>query len=359
MSDKPGMITIASRLMNGWFSVNVLGRKVPLLTAWNLTFHCNLRCHYCACPHLHVPELKTPEILEAINEFHRRGMRWVTFSGGEPLLRKDIGTIVDHCKDLGIITFLSTNGTLLPRRIESLKRLDKVTISLDGAEQVHDAIRGQGSFAEAAHAVALAQEYGITVGLTCVISSHNIDTLEDVLVLAERMGVACMFQPATQWLNSHTDPNPIAPEPGPYRDAVRRLIALKRKGAPIANSMPGLKYLLEWPEPRRIWSTAGRLTCTVESDGKVLSSHITQTAGLEDPITDSLTPWERFDALDIPRYNDQSWCGPILELDLLFALHPGALWNTFKVHGLKRTRKHDGAPIAAVAEPGPITKGAP
>jgi len=172
------------------------------------------------------------------------------------------------------------------------------------------------------------------------------------------MGVACMFQPATQWLNSHTDPNPIAPEVGPYRQAVQRLIALKRTGAPIANSMPGLQYLLQWPEPRRIWSTAGRLTCTVESDGKVLASHITETAELEVPIEDALTPWERFDALHIPEYNDQSWCGPILEMDLLFALHPGALWNTFKVHGLKRTRKQPGEPIAVVADTDPVSKSA-
>ena len=361
MSDKLGILTIAGRLMRGWVAVHVFGRKVPLLTAWNLTFHCNLRCHYCACPDLHVPELKTPDILEAINEFHKRGMRWVTFSGGEPLLRKDIGTIVDHCKDLGIITYLSTNGTLLPRRMESVKRLDKITISLDGPEAVHDTIRGKGSFAEAVRAIELAQEYGITVGLTCVISSHNVDTLEQVLDLADEMGVACMFQPATQWLNSHTDPNPIAPHPEPYRKAVKRLIALKKTGAPIANSMPGLKYLLEWPEPRTIWSTAGRLTCTVESDGKVLASHITQTAELETPIDDNLTPWERFDALEIPKYNDQSWCGPILELDMFFAMRPSALWNSLKVHGVKgkRKRKQDGRPALAVTKTETVSKSAP
>lgn len=352
MADKPGLITIAGRLAKGWAAAHLLGRRVPLLTAWNLTFHCNLRCHYCACPDLHVPELKTPQVLEAIDAFHRLGMRWVTFSGGEPLLRNDIGKIIDHCKDLRIVTYLSTNGTLLPRRIQAIKRLDKITISLDGPEPIHDAIRGKGSFNQAETAIALAQDHGIPVGLTCVISSHNVDCVEQVLELASRMGVHCMFQPATPWLNSHTAPNPITPETKPYRMALDRLIALKRAGAPIANSMPGLRYLRGWPDPQPIRSSAGRLTCTVESDGKVLASHITQTAEIETPIADDKTPWERFLDIDLPKYNDRSWCGPILELDLLFALRPGAIWNMLRIHRPRRARMAGQPPLVTAAGSG-------
>jgi hypothetical protein len=162
--------------------------------------------------------------------------------------------------------------------------------------------------------------------------------------MADELGVACMFQPATKWLNSHTAPNPIAPETEAYRRAMHRLIALKRQGAPIANSLAGLKYLLKWPDPQRIWSTAGRLTCTVESDGKVLSAHITQTDQIEAPREDDTPPWVLFRQMEHPEYNDQSWCAPILELDLLFGLRPSAVWNMLKVH---RPR-----PVAALAAAG-------
>lgn len=323
---------MAGRLAIGWAQVVLLGRRLPLLTAWNLTFHCNLRCHYCASPSLRVPELKTPEVLEAITQFHRLGMRWVTFSGGEPLLRNDIGAIVDHAKSLGIVVFISTNGSLLPRRIDAIKAVDKLTISLDGPAAVHDGIRGEGSFAEAVRAIELAQAHGIPVGITCVVSSHNVDSIERVLAIAESLGVTCMFQPATKLLDSGTEPNPIAPETEPYRKALRRLLALKRQGAPIANSIAGLKYLLKWPDPQRIWSTAGRLTCTVESDGKVLSSHIAQNELIEAPRTSDAPPWELFRRLDYHGFNDQSWCAPILELDLLFSLRPSAVWNVLTVH---------------------------
>jgi MoaA/NifB/PqqE/SkfB family radical SAM enzyme len=360
MADKPNLAQIVGRLAKGWVQVHALGRRVPLLVAWNLTFHCNLRCHYCACPTLHVPELKTPLILESITEFHKRGMRWVTFSGGEPLLRNDIGQIVDHAKNLGIVVFISTNGTLLPRRIEAIKRADKITISLDGGERIHDEIRGAGSFAQATRAIELSQDHNIPVGLTCVVSAHNLDTIEEVLELADAYGIACMFQPATKWLNSHTDPNPIAPETAPYRAALDRLIALKRQGAPIANSMAGLKYLRSWPDGQRIWSTAGRLTCTVESDGKVISSHITQTEVLPVEREDDNPPWVNYEQLVIPEYNEQSWCAPILELDLLFSLNPSAIGNSVLTHRPGRYRKYAQRRAAmrpVLSENNPVNRG--
>lgn len=324
------LVTVA-RMGGAFARVNFLGQKLPLLTSWNLTFHCNKRCTYCASPYLKVPELDTQEVIAGIDAFHALGMRWITFSGGEPLLRKDIGQLVNHCKDKGIVTFISTNGTLLPRRIEDIKRVDRVTISLDGAEEVHDRIRGAGAFAEAVEAIKVAQAHGIRVGLTCVLSAHNLDTTDQVLDFAAEQGVYCMFQPATKWLDSGTDPNPIAPETEPYRKTVDVLIRKKKSGAHIANSLAGLRHLRHWPDPAPIRSTAGSVTCTVEPDGKVLASHLTETANLELPREGPVSIEERFRAMPVLRTNENPWCAPILELDLLFTLNPSAILNAAKL----------------------------
>ncbi len=323
--------TTAYHLGLGWVRTQVLGQQLPLLTSWNLTFHCNKRCIYCASPTLNVPELKTAEVLRGIDEFYRMGMRWVTFSGGEPLLRNDIGQLVNHCKDKGITTFISTNGTLLPRRIDEVARVDRITISLDGASDVHDAVRGKGSWDEAVRAIAVCKERGIRVATTCVLSAQNLDTTDDLLAFLEKQGVVCMFQPATKWLDSGTEPNPIAPDTEPYRKVIDTLVTRKRAGAPIANSIAGLKVLRKWPEPTPIRSTAGGITCTVEPDGKVLASHLTETANLEKPREDTRPPWELFREMPVLKSNTQPWCAPILELDLLFALNPSAAMNAFRV----------------------------
>ncbi len=327
----PNFVQTVWRLGTAWARTNLLGGRIPLLVSWNLTFRCNLRCHYCAAPTLRVPQMDTEEILRIADDFYELGMRWVTFSGGEPLLRKDIGAIVNHCKDKGVVVFISTNGTLVPRRIDDIRRVDRITLSLDGAGEVHDRIRGEGAWEKTIAAAETAREHGIPVAFTCVLSEHNLECVDDVLEVARQQHAHVMFQPATKWLDSSTKPNPIAPDTGPYRAAIDRLIQRKREGAPITNSMTGLKRLRNWPDPTPVRSTAGRVTCTIEPDGKVLASHLTMTGCLEDEADDGLTPAERFKKMALPKRVDQPWCGPILELDLIFGLNPDAILNALRV----------------------------
>ncbi len=325
-----GLAATLYRLGDAWVRTRVLRRRVPLLVGFNITFRCNLRCAYCASPTLEVPEMDTDQVLRTVDDFYALGMRWITFSGGEPLLRKDLGTIIGHVKDKGIVTFISTNGWLIPKRIGELLRADRFTISLDGGERVHDAVRGKNAFAKALAGADAAREHGVPLAFTCVLSSYNLDAVDDVLELAARFGATCMFQPATKWLDSSSRPNPIAPPTDRYRDAIRYLLRRKREGAPITNSSAGLWYLMHWPDPAPIASTAGRITCTIEPDGKVTASHVTQGNCLEEPAG-GLSARENYLNLSIPEVVDQSWCAPILELDLLFALNPAAIWNAMKV----------------------------
>lgn len=325
-----GLVPTIYRLGRAWLKARVFGGRVPLLVSFNITFRCNLQCAYCASPTLHVPELDTDAVLDIIDDFYDLGMRWITFSGGEPLLRKDLGRIVDHAKEMGIVTFVSTNGWLLPKRIDDLKRVDRFTISLDGGEQAHDRVRGRNAWAKATAGADAAREQNIPVAFTCVLSSLNLDSVDEVLALAALYETTCMFQPATMWLDSSTRPNPIAPPPEAYRAAIHHLIRRKKEGAPITNSPAGLKYLLRWPERERIRSTAGRITCTIEADGKVLASHLTQGDCLEAP-NDGRSARQYYLDMPLPAVIDQAWCAPILELDLLFSLHPSAIWNAIRV----------------------------
>jgi len=318
-------------LGTAWLKTRVLRRKVPLLMSWNLTFKCNLRCHYCASPTLKVPELKTQEILDGIDAFYKLGTRWVTFSGGEPLLRNDIGTIVNHAKDKGMVVFISTNGTLVPRRMDQIQRVDRITISLDGGPEAHNTVRGERAWADATDGIRAAQAEGIPVACTCVLSSENLGTVDELLELAAELGVNVMFQPATQWLDSSDKPNSLAPEPEAYRAAIDLLIERKNAGARIANSLAGLRILRRWPEPTPIRSTAGWVTCTIEPDGKLIASHITSGAVLEKPREDDAPPWEHYAGLHAPDSVEHPWCGPILELDLVFSLSPSAIVNAIRI----------------------------
>lgn len=78
------------------------GHRAVLNATIVVTRRCSALCSYCSSPMQPARELETWEILALIDELARGGMARVGLTGGEPLLRDDIGHIVDHCADRGI-----------------------------------------------------------------------------------------------------------------------------------------------------------------------------------------------------------------------------------------------------------------
>jgi cyclic pyranopterin phosphate synthase len=113
-------------------------RRVSYLRL-SLTDRCTLRCGYCMPSQgmtFHPPEdtLATPEILRLLNVFRSLGVVKVRLTGGEPLLRSDIGDILAHLAHLGVEDVsLTTNGVALAEKLPGLLRagLRRVNISLD------------------------------------------------------------------------------------------------------------------------------------------------------------------------------------------------------------------------------------
>ena len=208
-----------------------LGRA-PLFISWNLTFRCNLRCGYCGAVDAPRRECTTEEIVAGLKEMYGAGARWVTFGGGEPLLRPDLGALIADAKALGYQVFVSTNGHFLPGRLDDLRLVDNLNFSLDGPREVHDAVRGAGAFDDTLRAAAAAREAGLPFSFQCVLARHNLGHVEETLAIARDQGAWMMFQPATAWLDSSTALNPLAPPVAPYRAAMEELMRLKKAGAP-------------------------------------------------------------------------------------------------------------------------------
>src|SRR4051794_20103298 len=74
------------------------GRKFPLMVTMSLTDRCNFGCVYCRLPQMNRDEMSTAEWHRAIDELADAGMMRVSLMGGEPLLRKDVGEVIDHLK---------------------------------------------------------------------------------------------------------------------------------------------------------------------------------------------------------------------------------------------------------------------
>ncbi len=146
---------------------------------WEATLRCNLRCRHCgsSCEGKSpVRELETAEvkgILDTIAQDFNARRIFVSITGGEPLLRKDLFEVVAHMTQLGMRSCIVTNGTLLDE--EKAKRLwdagmRTICVSIDGLQDEHDQVRGKDSWGKALAGVTAARRVGFkrVEAITCV-----------------------------------------------------------------------------------------------------------------------------------------------------------------------------------------------
>lgn len=116
------------------------------IAVWTATNRCNLNCKFCFGKE-DKKELNTTKAKRLINRLKNQGIKYFIFSGGEPLLRRDIFMLVEYAKKLGMKTILHTNGILVNKK--NAKKLsahfDAINLPIDGACEKTNALIGRGS----------------------------------------------------------------------------------------------------------------------------------------------------------------------------------------------------------------------
>jgi Fe-coproporphyrin III synthase len=169
--------------------------KRPVVV-WNVTKACNLKCVHCyahATGGVADNELSTAEGRRLIDDLAAFGAPVLLFSGGEPLVRKDLPELAAYAVEKGMRAVISTNGTLIDRNTAQVLKeigLSYVGISLDGLEPVNDLFRGvKGAFGKAMQGIRNCQEAGIKVGLRFTMNKRNIGEIDGIFDLLERMQI--------------------------------------------------------------------------------------------------------------------------------------------------------------------------
>jgi 12,18-didecarboxysiroheme deacetylase len=169
--------------------------KKPVVV-WNCTRTCNLKCVHCYSQSQNVyyeGELSTEEgrrLIDAIADF---GSPVILFSGGEPLMRKDLFELIRHATSRGLRAVISTNGTLITPEVASRLKdfnLSYVGVSLDGAEKVNDQFRGVvGAYSRAISGIRACQNAGLKVGLRFTISRRNVGEVPAIFHIISEEGI--------------------------------------------------------------------------------------------------------------------------------------------------------------------------
>jgi len=238
-------LPFAARLATAVLGALAPGRPVPLFASLEVTRRCPGRCAYCAVPRTREPgDLPAREWMAILEDLARSGCLAVSFTGGEPLAREDLGALMGHARRLGLGVALNTSGALLPERQEWLCLADRVTVSLDGVREVQDSLRGAGSFARALGAMELCRRHRIPARWAAVLSRTSIARLPSFLDFLEHTKVPVQFQPAYhEMLRSAGAANPEAPDPGDLREAAARIREALRRGLAVENDPEDLDLM--------------------------------------------------------------------------------------------------------------------
>ncbi|MFQ5952881.1 MAG: radical SAM protein [Candidatus Omnitrophota bacterium] len=167
--------------------------KAPVIV-WNVIKECNLSCLHCYAESGFGQQdgtVSNKEAKEFIDDIASIKVPALLFSGGEPLLRKDIFDLGHYASKKGIYAALSTNGTLITEDIAGKikdARFKYVGISLDGLESTHDNFRAsKGSFKLSIKGLDNCNKLGIKTGVRFTLSKHNYkDLIKLVGYLADK-----------------------------------------------------------------------------------------------------------------------------------------------------------------------------
>jgi 12,18-didecarboxysiroheme deacetylase len=169
--------------------------KRPVVV-WNVTRKCNLKCVHCyahATETSVANELSTQEGKALIDDLAAFGAPVMLFSGGEPLVRKDLPELAAYAVERGMRAVISTNGTLITAGLaKTLKSigLSYVGISLDGMREINDRFRGvPGAYDKALDGIRNCQAAGIKVGLRFTINRFNVGDIPAIFDLLETMDI--------------------------------------------------------------------------------------------------------------------------------------------------------------------------
>jgi len=167
----------------------------PFSLVAEITHRCPLHCVYCSNPlelRRAEEELTTQDWLRVLEEAHALGVVQLHLSGGEPLVRRDLESVVRRGRELDFYTNLITSGAGLTReRAEALAAcgLDNVQLSLQASSaDLNNWIGGRKSYQEKAEAAEIIRHSGLAFSMNVVLHRFNLDQLDEIIDLCAAWG---------------------------------------------------------------------------------------------------------------------------------------------------------------------------
>lgn len=344
-----GTLWRATNLFSSLLYAKIFKKRLPVRVALQVTKYCNMSCSYCYAnfeTYKHVKEKTTEEIFRWIDDLYSHGTRGLWFLGGEPMMRKDFGEIIEYATRKGIFCDMNSNGVLInEKNIDTVKKLDAACISLDGDEESNDFYRGKNSYQKAVEAIKLLRKNKVKVRLHSILTKRTWKKLDYMAELAKELGVTLGY--CEVLLNDPDGDDHILNEQE-HNEFYKKYLSYKRRGYPIWHSVRAIEYMLKWPKkdgrlifrdetskyPKNTFVPCllGDLECMCDLDGKIYACPGTWEDGLNSNEVGFQKAWDYL----ANRKCAACRCISATELHMVLGLQPNSLLDAFKnVLGLR------------------------
>lgn len=244
-------------------------RRTPLWVILYVNRRCNLDCLYCKFKDDSVKDPPLDQILHAIDKIRSLGCRFVSLTGGEPTLRRDLCQIITHCRQRGVVSYLNTNGTLLTR--DYIERLcaagvDMVNLSVDAVTRYDDSTKDIFRRRNVLrHLIDARRDYGFMLITNQVLCANNMSLAPSLIDFMNAQGVPVSFglqYPIGDDLSKH--------DPTVVDNVIQRLLAARRAGHRMITSGGYLAAIKKRLQTRSTWKCdAGNSFFSIDVDGRV------------------------------------------------------------------------------------------
>jgi MoaA/NifB/PqqE/SkfB family radical SAM enzyme len=173
-----------------------------------ITYRCNSKCVFCKIwqdPNLkEFSDVNIKDAKNNLNDLKKIGVRAVDFTGGEPLLNKDLPQILRHAKNLGFFIKLSTNGLIYPDKADEIKDIPtRIYFSLDTIDSdEYKKIRGTDGFYKVLESIEIAKKFNQESCLFYTVTDDNIHNLNKIVSFSQKNRINLYIHPCFNYFGN-------------------------------------------------------------------------------------------------------------------------------------------------------------
>jgi len=183
----------------------------PVLCNYYITTKCNAKCIFCNIHRQKGIHANYDDVIENLHGLHRMGVRFIDFTGGEPLMHPRIQHVLTEADKLGFITTVTTNTLEYPSRAGDIAGLvDLLHFSLDSMDrEQHNKLRGVPCFDSVMESIDIALSLGEKPDILFTVSSINIDQLEHMITFAQQKRLVLIINPVFSYYGNNQAENRV------------------------------------------------------------------------------------------------------------------------------------------------------